>query len=247
MEETISLKELFQTLKKHFLLIILITVLAIVSSGIISYFFVTPIYQSSTQILVNQTKDDRQFYDYSEVQTNLQLINTYKAIIVSKVILEKVIEKENLNMSVSSLKRTIAVSNEQESQVVNITVQNENPKQAAIIANTVASVFKENIPEIMNVNNVSILAEAEIGENPSPIKPKPTLNMAIALVIGLMAGVGISFLIEYLDNTVKTEQDIELQLEMPVLGTIATIDISKEMKIDANFTLDNNGGKSIGS
>ena len=95
---------------------------------------------------------------------------------------------------------------------------------AASIANTTAEVFKKEIVTIMNVDNVSILAEATVGENQAPIKPQPLLNIAIALVVGLMAGVGLAFLLEYLDNTVKNEQDIEKLLGLPVLGTIAMID-----------------------
>ena len=90
MEETISLKELFQTLKKRMSLIVLITAIAVIVSGIVSYFLITPIYQASTQLLVNQAKSEQTAYNPSEVQTNLQLINTYNVIIKSPAILDKV-------------------------------------------------------------------------------------------------------------------------------------------------------------
>ena len=90
MEETISLKELFQTLKKRMSLIVLITAIAVMVSAIVSYFFITPIYQSSTQLLVNQAKSEQTAYNSSEVQTNLQLMNTYNVIIKSPAILDKV-------------------------------------------------------------------------------------------------------------------------------------------------------------
>ena len=79
----------------------------------------------------------------------------------------------------------------------------------------------------MNVNNVSVLAKATVAENPSPIKPQPLLNIAIAIVVGLMASVGLAFLLEFLNNTIKNEQDIEKILGLPVLGVIATIDDQK--------------------
>lgn len=230
MEETISLKELFLTLKKRLSLIIIITALATATSGIVSYFLLTPIYQSSTQILVNQSKSDQQAYNVGEVQTNLQLINTYNVIIKSPAILDKVIEKENLDMSTDALNGLVTVSSEQNSQVVNISVQNEDPQQAANIANSIADTFQDEITTLMNIDNVSILSQAQLGENPSPIKPQPVLNMAIALLVGLMAGVGLAFLLEYLDNTIKTEQDIENRLGLPVLGAITTINMDGEMK-----------------
>lgn len=250
MEETISLKELFLTLRKRLALIIIITAIATATSGIVSYFFLTPIYQSSTQILVNQSKSEQQAaYNLGEVQTNLQLINTYSVIIKSPVILEKVIEKENLDMTTGALDGLVTVSSEQNSQVVNISVQNEDPQQAANIANSIAITFKDEITTLMNIDNVSILSPAEVGEVASPIKPKPVLNMAIAFVVGLMAGVGLAFLLEYLDNTIKNEQDIENHLGLPVLGAITTINMDGEIKNQPTTTKSTirTRGESVGS
>lgn len=224
MEETISLKDLFATLKKRALLIITITVLAVLVSGVTSFFLLTPIYQSSTQLLVNQSKDEATAYNYNEVQTNLQLIDTYNVIMKSPAILDKVIDELQLDMTVSALESKITVASEQNSQVVKVSVTDEDPVMAAKIANTVASTFQKEIVDIMNVDNVSILAKAEVSDSASPIKPQPLMNIAIALVVGLMIGVGIAFLLEYLDNTIKTEQDIERILGMPIIGVIGEIE-----------------------
>ncbi|RST74176.1 capsular biosynthesis protein [Siminovitchia acidinfaciens] len=224
MEETISLRELMETIRKRLNLIVLITMAAVLISGIVSYFVITPIYQSSTQLLVNQAKSDQPMYNPGEIQTNLQLINTYNVIMKSPAILDQVNEDLDLEMTVSQLNEKITVQSEKDSQVVNVTVQDPDPNKAAEIANQVATVFQKEIVDIMNVDNVSILAKAEVGENPSPVKPQPLLNMAIAFIVGLMAGVGIAFLLEYLDNTIKTEQDVEKMLELPILGVIATFE-----------------------
>lgn len=226
--EEISLQEIFQTLRKRIWLIISITFIAALTSGIISYFVLTPVYQSSTQILVNQAKSDQPAYNVSDIRTNLELINTYNVIIKSPAILDIVIDDLELKRSAGALNGQIKVGSENNSQVVAITVEDPDPVLAATIANKIASVFKSEILDIMNVDNVSILSQAEVGENPSPIKPRPLLNVAIAIVVGLMTGVGIAFLLEYLDNTIKNEQDIEKVLGLPVLGTITVIDPEKE-------------------
>jgi capsular polysaccharide biosynthesis protein len=233
MEETISLKELLETIRKRLLLIVLITITAVLVSGLVSYFFLTPIYQASTQILVNQTKSDQSVYSPSDVQTNLQLINTYNVIIKSPAILDKVAADLNVGLTSQQLNGEIAVASQTNSQVINLSVQDRDPNRAAQIANKTADVFKSEISNIMKVDNVSILAKATAADHQSPIKPKPSLNMAIALVVGLMAGVGIALLIEYFDNTVKTEQDIERLLELPVLGVIADM---SDAKIPAKST-----------
>ncbi|QBP42024.1 YveK family protein [Paenisporosarcina antarctica] len=222
MEETISLQDLFKTLRKRMALITILTVLAITVSGVISYVFITPIYQASTQILINQEKVDSTVLNPQAIQTDLQLINTYNVIIKSSAILDKVAEELDLP-SAGALNGQITVNSEQNSQVVNITVQNQSPKLAVDIANTVASVFQEDIKPLMNVDNVNILAAAKLPDNPSPVNPNPPLNMAIAAVVGLMLGVGIAFLLEYLDTSIKSEQDVEDSLGLPILGLISSI------------------------
>ncbi|PCD09427.1 capsular biosynthesis protein [Peribacillus simplex] len=222
MEETISIKDIFKTLKKRWKLIMLLTLISALISGTISYFLLTPVYQSSTQILVNQKQSENQL-DSTQIQSNIDMINTYSVIIKSPAILEKVIDELELNQSVDQLSQKITINNQENSQVFSLTVQDSNPAKAVEIANTVSLIFQKEIKGIMKVDNVSILAKAEVKENPTPVKPNPLLNIAIAVVVGLMAGIGLAFLLEYLDNTIKDEDDIERVLDLPLLGSIQKI------------------------
>ncbi|MGG0518660.1 Wzz/FepE/Etk N-terminal domain-containing protein [Priestia aryabhattai] len=232
MKETISLKELFQILKKRFWLIILITVIVSTASAVVSYFILTPVYESKTQLLVNQAKSEQQLYDSTEIQTNIQLINTYNVIIKSPVILEKVKDGLKLNKTVEDLNNQIKVSSATNSQVVEITVQDTSKKMANQIANETAKVFQEEIVKIMNIDNVSILSKDEVVANAAPVKPKPLINIGLGVLIGLILGVGLSLLIEYLDNTLKTEQDIENILGLPVIGVVTNIkDVPKPSNV----------------
>ncbi|PEF23310.1 YveK family protein [Bacillus pseudomycoides] len=245
MEETISLKELFTILRKRLVMIIAITIGAALVSAIVSFYFITPIYQTSTQILVNQKKQEGVFQP-GEVQTSLQLTNTYKVIVKSPVILDQVKEKLKLNMSTGALNNKINVANEKDSQVIAVTVQDKDAKLARDIANTTAEVFKSKIAKIMSVDNVTILSKAEVAEGQSPIKPNKMLNVAIAFVVSLMASVGLAFLLEYLDNTFKKEEDIEKFLGLPVLGVISHIE-EDNVKSRSPSRAKRVGGHTIGS
>lgn len=225
MEETISVKEIFAVIKKRLLLIILFVIGAALIAAVISYFILTPTYQSSSQIIVNQKQQDPDMQvNVNDIRTNVELINTYNVIIKSKAILEDVVEELGLPYSASHLEKKIAVSSEQNSQVVTVTVTDTKQAQAAQIANTTVQIFQEKTPEIMNgVDNIGILSEAESEVNPTPVAPKPGLNIAIAVVIGALMGVGVAFLLKYFDNTIVTEEDIEKQLQLPTLGVISHV------------------------
>lgn len=224
MEETISLKEIFNTIKKRLLLIFAITLGVALIAAIISYFVLTPTYQSSSQFIVNQTQEDPSVqYNVNDIQANVQIINTYNVIIKSPAVLGEVIEELDLPYSVAALSENITVSNEQNSQVVTVTATDEIPATAVEIANTTVTVFQDKIQDFMNVDNVSVLTEAQLSPQPTPVAPNPVLNIAIAMVLGAMIGVGLAFLLEYLDNTITTEDDIDKHLGLPVLGVISTI------------------------
>lgn len=223
MEETIDLRQLFGTLKKRLWLIALITIIAAMISGIVSFFVLTPVYQARTQILVNQESSEQQPLNAYTIQTNIQLISTYNEIITSPVILEDVVKKLNLNVTAKQLSGQVQVTNSQDSQVAHIVVQDTNAKRATDIANTTAAVFQEKISSIMSIDNVSILSKAELADSLNPIKPAPLKNIAIAIVVGLMLGVGLAFLLEYLDQNIKNEQDVERILQIPVIGVISEI------------------------
>ncbi|MBO9130002.1 Wzz/FepE/Etk N-terminal domain-containing protein [Bacillus sp. 165] len=233
MKETIGVKELFQVLRQRLWIIIVITVAAAVTSWTVSNFFITPIYETSTQILVNQKKLDNAVVQYNDVQTNLQLVNTYSIIIKSPAIMEKVKENLNLDMSVKNLTEKIEVVNEQDSQVISVIVQDSDSGRARDIANTIAEVFQTEIPHIMNIDNVTILAKAEAVQAQEPIKPRPILNTMIAAVVGLVVSIGLSIMIEYLDNTIKKEQDIEAIPGLPVLGIVAPIEVKVSQETTA--------------
>lgn len=223
MEETIDLRQLFGTLKKRLWLIALITIIAAMISGIVSFFVLTPVYQARTQILVNQESSEQQPLNAYTIQTNIQLISTYNEIITSPVILEDVVKKLNLNVTAKQLSGQVQVTNSEDSQVAHIVVQDTDAKRAMDIANTTAAVFQEKIPSIMSIDNVSVLSKAELADSLNPIKPAPLMNIAIAIVVGLMLGVGLAFLLEYLDQNIKNEQDVERILQIPVIGVISEI------------------------
>ncbi|MEK4649048.1 Wzz/FepE/Etk N-terminal domain-containing protein [Exiguobacterium sp. FSL W8-0210] len=223
MNETISLQELFSILRKSFWRILALTIVASLISFAVSSFLIKPTYQAGTQILVTPKKQENNIIDAQQVQSSVTLVNTYRVIIKSPAILEKV-QKEvsNAPSSISVLNNMITVESEQNSQVINVSVQSKDAALASDIANSVANVFSEDIPKLMNVDNVKVLSVSGIPT--SPVSPNVILNTAIAAVVGFLLGVGLAFLREVLDRRIRTEEQVQQILDLPVLGSIPDID-----------------------
>src|SRR5690625_4581505 len=187
MEETISLKEIFDVIRKRLKLILLLTIGAGILAAIISFFILTPVYESSSQFIVNQSHEN-EFgqIDSGTIRTNVELINTYNVIITSNAIMNEVVEELKLPYSSEELAKKIQVSSEQNSQVVTVTVKDPSPERATNIANSTVTIFQEKIPELLNVDNVQILTEAYTKADPTPVEPKPKLNIAITIVLDIM-------------------------------------------------------------
>ena len=150
-EETISLRELFALLKKRLSLILIITVLATVISGVVSYSFLKPVYQASTQILVSQAAAGSiASIAGMSFDNDAKYIETYNVILKSPYILDQVVEELNLKTTAQSLNGDINVTQEGKSQVVSISVQNQNPAEAVLIANEIAKVFQREISKLMH-------------------------------------------------------------------------------------------------
>jgi capsular polysaccharide biosynthesis protein len=194
------------------------------SIGIYSYSFIEPQYVASAKLIVNDNKDSSTLVpsiDVGSINSTIGLIKTYKEIITTPRMMKKVLkEYPDLAKTYGELLGKVSVSSINETQVMSVTVRDDSYEKAANIANAVAIVFQKSVPELMKVDNVSILDQADPKEMHGPVAPNPNMNIAVAFILALMAGIGLSFLLEHLDDTIKNEEDIETLLGVPVLTSI---------------------------
>ncbi|RIO51680.1 Wzz/FepE/Etk N-terminal domain-containing protein [Staphylococcus pasteuri] len=218
MEGKVDLSRIFKVLRKNIKKLITIPVIFMILSAIFTSLFVTPKYAASTQILVNQKQIENNVVNPNNVQNSLQSVNTYAEIIKSPRILERVSKELDYKYDVKELSSFVKVTNQSNSQIINVSIVTENAKVSAKIANKVAKVFAKEVPDIMDVDNVSVLSKASDTEN--KVAPNITNNM---LLTGL-AALGLTLLIIYLkhilDRRIKTEQDVLDELQLPVLSVI---------------------------
>ena len=225
-EETIELRELLEILLKRKLLIIIMTVLCTVAGGLYSMFLITPMYQSETTMMVNGAKnmtDIASSLDIGSINLSQKLVVTYGEIVKSRIVLEQTIDSLKLDMTYEQLLRKTTAQQVGGTEILKIAVQDEDPAQAAVIANKISDVFVKEVMRILKVNNVETIDKAIPIEK--PVNVKTALNTAIAMILGLMMGVFTAFVLEYMDNTIKTENDVQKHLDLPVLGLIPDHDL----------------------
>ncbi|MBD2848582.1 lipopolysaccharide biosynthesis protein [Paenibacillus sp. IB182496] len=222
-----ELKQYWSVIRKRLWFILLLIVVACTATGVYSYTFITPKYEASTKLIVNQTGGSSDLLaklDLGTINSNIQLVKTYKEIIKTPRIMDLVVERyPDLGVSSGELIRKVSVSSINDTQVMSVTAQDGSYARAAKIANAVSKVFVSQIPVLMKMDNVSVLNEANPQAGAPPIAPNPPLNIAAAFMVALMLSVGIAFLLDYLDDTIKTEEDITELLGLPTLSVIPRI------------------------
>ncbi|WP_339261757.1 Wzz/FepE/Etk N-terminal domain-containing protein [Lysinibacillus sp. FSL K6-3209] len=224
MQESITLQDVLRIVRKQLLYIMSFALFLALVIAFFSFFIIKPTYEAQTQLLVNQKNIDQQArLGVQQVETDLRLINTYNVIIQSPAILSKVISQLDLDSTPEKLKEQITVSSASNSQVVNIAVQDKQPDMAVNIANTVAEVFQEEIQVLMTIDNINILSVATLDGKPEPVAPNKNLYIVAAAMLGFIVSAGFAVLIECFDTTVKTEQDIEEIIGLPIMGIISKI------------------------
>lgn len=227
MEETIDLREYFQIIKKRAWIIVLITILAMITSGIISFFVLSPVYEANTTLIVNTEQNkDTDVLTGDQLSVTQRLTLTYGEIIKSRSVIDEVINKLNLDKDYEEVVKKITVSPVKDTQIIEITVQDTNARRARDIANAIPSVFTKEAKRITKANSVEVIDRAITPEN--PVKPNKVMNIAIAAVLGVMIGLFIVFVLEYMDNKVKTPQDIEKHLGLPVIGVVPNENMAKK-------------------
>lgn len=233
--EELDLKELFNIFwnKKTEILLIVITFILI--GSVYSFFGVTPKYTSYTTMVLAQNgvseATQTGAITQQDLTINQKLVSTYSVLIKSKTVLNEV--RRNLDieneLSYNDLKKLVSVKNESDTEVIRIDVTNVDPNEAARIANEVARVFGEKIVEIYNISNAYIVDRAEATTSPSNVNhPK---DIVIFAFIGLVISVAYVLIINMLDNTIKTEEDVEKSTGLLVLASVA------------NYHEENKGGK----
>lgn len=218
-EETIDLSTLWKIIRKKLSLIIILTVLITMISGIITFFFIEPEYRSTVAVFISDERSGTSVTEtINDINMYQKLVDTYAEITKSRTVAEDVIANLDLDMTVGELQGMITTSPKGNTQFLNLSATSTDRELAYNVTNQMARSLKAVSRELRGVDIVQILDPANVPAGPS--SPNIKMNLAIGFVLGLMLSVFLVFLLEFMDKTVKDPEFINNELKLPVLAAI---------------------------
>lgn len=214
--EEINIKDLFEFFISKIRIITLVVLIVVLIGAVYSLCFQEPMFESTTNMVLTGTAsasgsttniEGGEAITQNDINLNSKLVATYREIIKSKTVLKDVINTLDLEYTTKELYRNITVSTVADTEMISITVKSLNAEEAAKVANKLAEIFSDNIKEIYNIENISIIDKAEIESVPTNINV--VKQLIIYFLIGFVVACGIVFVLFYFDTTLKDASQIE--------------------------------------
>lgn len=217
--EEIDLKELIGIFWEKKTTILLVIAIFVVLGFIYTSFMVVPKYSSSTTLLLAQSASENSSgITTTDITLNSKLISTYRKLVESDRVIRQVISNLGIDDSEESIKGSVSVTEEEDTEIIRITVTNTDPEKAAKIANEISAVFMEEVKALYKIENIHTVDPAEPDTVPSNVNHAK--DMIIFGAIGFVLAVGYVFIAYMLDNSIKTQDDVEKFTHVPVLANI---------------------------
>ena len=223
--EEINLKELFDYFKERIFIILSIILVFVLAGALYSTFLKTPLYKSTSNLLLISDGGSNNTITQQDLVMNKNLISTYSALVKSRTVMKNVIANLDLKITTDQLAGMVNVANVADTDIIEISVVDKDRKRAAIITNELVKEFSKSVKVHYKLSNVSVVDAAEEAHKPYNINF--IKDLIIYLLIGTVLAFGTVFVIFYFDTTIKSADDVENKLGLPVLGVVPKIDGSK--------------------
>ena len=238
-EEYINISEILDALKKRYKIIIAITLAFTIIAALVSFFVIKPKYEVTTKLFIGKEQSKTQDFNSNDITMYQKLLSTYAEVVTTNDLVEKAIEKGNIELKEGSMnetlryiKKNLKVTPRADTQILEISYTGTNKEEAVDIVENITDQFIKESKKLIPNGNIKIIQKAKMPEK--PVSPNKKLNILIAFVLGLMVSIGLSLLLEFMDNTYKSKEELEKVVDLPVLGVIPELDVenssSKRLK-----------------
>lgn len=226
--EEINIIDFLNSLKKKWYYLLITAVLAVIGMIIYTNHIKVPTYQTYTTLVLTQSQSENtSTITQNDLQINQKLVYTYSELIKSKRVLNQVIDNLGLKYTSKELTKYINVSSVENTEILKIIVTHPDAKVAADISNEIAKVFSREVVNIYDINNVSIIDEANVPKEVS--NNTLTRDIVLSFALGLLLSTGVIFIIYYFDDTIKFNDNLEEEVKMPIIGKILKLKYDKKI------------------
>lgn len=212
-----TLLELLTLLRKHLKLVIMLPIVCMVVMGLASVLMMSDTYTATTDMYVLASSEGSNSSSAlsSDLSASQMLTNDVATLLQS----DRVMSDAADQLGLPNLRGyNITVTSESTTRVITLQVTSSDAQGSANVANALADCVSNVAREVMNVESVNVIDEAPTPEAPSG--PNRMLYVAVAAMAGLFAAVAIVVLMDVIDTRVRSAEDVEELLELPVIGRI---------------------------
>lgn len=231
-EEYINISEILDALKKRYKIIIAITLAFTIIAALVSFFVIKPKYEVTTKLFIGKEQSKTQDFNSNDITMYQKLLSTYAEVVTTNDLVEKAIEKGKIDETAKDVEAGLKVTPRADTQILEISYTGTNKEEAVDIVENITDQFIKESKKLIPNGNIKIIQKAKMPEK--PVSPNKKLNILIAFVLGLMVSIGLSLLLEFMDNTYKSKEELEKVVDLPVLGVIPELDVenssSKRLK-----------------
>ena len=222
-----ELQRYLSVVRRRLWLIALIVVVGCAAAGYYASHTARPEYQASARLLIyagGASDKPGAEPDAGAISSSILLIKTYKQIVLTPRVLKQVAaEYPDLHTSEAELGAKVSVSSVAETQIMTVSATDASYERAARMANAVSSVFQQEVRSLLELNNVKVLDWADPEQRVAPASSGAGKLVAIAFVLSAMIGTGLAFLLDRLDESVRTDHDVRVKLNLPLLADVPRI------------------------
>lgn len=215
-DDVLDIEDLIFTLLRRWKLIIL-TMIPVLVLGVIFANTRPTLYQAETSLMISGNNVGISL-DRGDIDLNQKLTVTYLELAKSKVILQNVIRKFDLKENEKTLASNISILPVADTEIIKLSYKDRDPQLAAVITNEIAKQFITRVSEVMRVRNISVIDRADVPQRPLP--KKRVLIVIASAMAGLVLGVGVAFIVEFMFAKLRKPKDMEKILGVPMIGMI---------------------------
>lgn len=220
----VKFEDVFRSLKNNLRLILISTLSVTLVSAIITFFFIPPEYEASTKVYIGKERFKNVSTTYTNEEINMyqRLIKTYSELVKTKDLVRKSISNVGQDISVNEVLSKLQAISIADTQILQIKYASDSREEAYDMVYGITEEFMRLSKRLYPKGNVHIIQQPIVPE--VPVGPNKKMNVAIGALLGMMIGLGVTFLKEFINNTYSNKEELERDLEIPCIGVIPKID-----------------------